>query len=121
MPIFDARSWAALGLTKNDQEIMLTEYERAIQTAFREVADTLAVLGTIAERIEAHEALLEATSESYRLSQIRFENGLDSYLSVLDAQRSLYTAQQGMVWLRLQRLTNQIRLYAVLGGNGYQP
>jgi multidrug efflux system outer membrane protein len=102
-------------------EVYLTEYERTIQAAFRETADTLAVLGTVDERIEAHEALLEASSEAYRLSRVRYENGLDSYLEVLDAQRSLYTAQQGMVWLKLAKFSSQIGLYAVLGGQGYRP
>ncbi|HON00319.1 MAG TPA: TolC family protein, partial [Acidobacteriota bacterium] len=120
-PIFDARTWAALRLTENQKEILLTQYEKAIQTAFRETADTLAALGTIDERIQAHESLLEASSEAYRLSQVRYQNGLDSYLGVLDAQRSLYSAQQGMVWLKLAKFSDQIRLYAVLGGQGYRP
>ncbi len=120
-PIFDARTWAALRLTENQKEILLTQYEKAIQTAFRETADTLAALGTIDERIQAHESLLEASSEAHRLSQVRYQNGLDSYLGVLDAQRSLYAAQQGMVWLKLAKFSDQIRLYAVLGGQGYRP
>ncbi|GAB4248268.1 MAG: efflux transporter outer membrane subunit [Acidobacteriota bacterium] len=121
MPIFDARTWAALKLTENEKEILLTQYERAIQTAFRETADVLAVLGTVDERIRAHEALLDAASEAYRLSEIRYRNGIDSYLSVLDAQRSLYGAQQAMVWLRLAKFSAQVRLYAVLGGQGFAP
>lgn len=121
MPVFDARTRAALKLAENEQEILLTEYERAIQTAFREVADTLAALGTIDERISAHRALLDAVSETHRLSDIRYRNGIDSYLGVLDAQRSLYAAQQGMVWLRLSEFSNRIRLYAALGGHGFPP
>jgi multidrug efflux system outer membrane protein len=121
MPIFDARTRAALRLTENEREVLVTEYEKAIQTAFREVADTLAALGTIDERITAHRSLLDAASETYRLSTIRYRDGIDSYLGVLDAQRSLYAAQQGMVWLRLSEFNHRIRLYAVLGGNGYRP
>jgi multidrug efflux system outer membrane protein len=116
LPIFDARTWAALRISKADREIVLTQYEKAIQTAFREVADTLAVQGTVDEQIAAHESLVEATSETYRLSKKRYITGIDSYLSVLDAHRSLYSAQQGLVGLRLARLANQVRLYAVLGG-----
>jgi multidrug efflux system outer membrane protein len=121
MPIFDPRARAALHLTENEMEVYLTEYEKAIQTAFRETADTLAVLGTIDDRIAAHVLLLEASSEAYRLSRVRYENGLDSYLEVLDAQRSLYAGQQGMVWLKLAKFSSQISLYAVLGGQGYPP
>ncbi len=121
MPIFDARTRAALRLTENERAVLVTEYERAIQTAFREVADTLAALGTIDERIAAHRSLVEAASETYRLSTIRYRDGIDSYLGVLDAQRSLYAAQQGMVWLRLSEFGHRIRLWVVLGGNGYRP
>jgi len=121
MPIFDPRTRAALDLAENEMDVYLTEYERAIQTAFRETADTLAVLGTIDDRIAAHLVLMEASSEAYRLSRVRYENGLDSYLEVLDAQRSLYAAQQGMVWLKLAKFSSQINLYAVLGGQGYRP
>ena len=121
MPVFDARARAALRLTENEREILLTEYEKAIQTAFRETADTAAVLGTIDERIQAHTALVGASSEAYRLSQVRYQNGIDSYLGVLVAQRSLYAAQQTMVWLELAKRSSQIRFYAVLGGQGYRP
>ena len=121
MPVFDARTRPALRLTENEKEILVTEYEKAIQTAFRETADTLAVLGTIDDRIQAHVALVQASSEAYRLTQVRYKNGIDSYLGVLDAQRSLYSAQQGMVLLELAKFSNQIRFYEVLGGQGYRP
>ena len=121
MPIFDARTRAALRLTETQKEILVTQYEKVIQTAFRETADTAAVLGTIDGRIQSHVALLDASSEAYRLSQVRFQNGIDSYLGVLDAQRSLYTAQQAMVYLELAKYSNQIRFYEVLGGQGYRP
>ncbi len=121
MPIFDARTRAALQLTETQKEILVTQYEKVIQTAFRETADTAAVLGTIDGRIQSHVALLDASSEAYRLSQVRFQNGIDSYLGVLDAQRSLYTAQQAMVYLELAKYSNQIRFYEVLGGQGYRP
>ncbi len=116
MPIFDARTWAALRVSKADRKIILTQYEKAIQTAFREVADALAVQGTIDQQVSAQQSFVDAVAETYRLSSKRYTNGIDSYLSVLDAQRSLFAAQQGLISLRLARLANQVRLYAVLGG-----
>ncbi|MCU0578549.1 MAG: efflux transporter outer membrane subunit [Desulfobacterota bacterium] len=120
MPIFDARLWSALEATKVQREIAVTEYEKAIQTAFREVADTLAIRGTVDRQLAAQQSLVEANAETYRLAQARYNKGLDSFLSVLDAQRSLYGAQQGLVGLRLAKIANQVRLYAVLGG-GSEP
>ncbi len=118
MPIFDARTWAAYRVSKADRKIILTQYEKTIQTAFREVADALAVQGTIDQRVSAQQSLVDAVAETYRLSLKRYTNGIDSYLSVLDAQRSLFAAQQMLISLRLARLANQVRLYAVLGGGG---
>jgi multidrug efflux system outer membrane protein len=119
MPIFDARTWAALRVTKVQREIAVTQYERAVQNAFREVADALAVYGTVDQQVSAQQSLVHAVGETYRLSNARYDKGIDSYLSVLDAQRSLYAAQQGLVSLRLVKLANQVRLYAVLGGGGF--
>lgn len=116
MPIFDARLWSAFDVTKVDREIALAQYEKTIQTAFREVADALAVNGTVDQRVSAQESLMEAVAETYRLSNVRYTRGLDSYLGVLDAQRSLYAAEQGLIAIRLARLANQVRFYAVLGG-----
>lgn len=116
IPIFDARLWSALDATKVEKDIALAQYEKAIQTAFREVADALAVQGTVNQQIAAQQSLVAAVAETYRLSKARYSRGIDSYLSVLDAQRSLYAAQQGLIALRLGKLANQVRLYAVLGG-----
>ena len=116
MPIFDARTWAALRVSKTDQKIVLTQYEKAIQTAFREVADALAVQGTINQQISAQQSLVNATEKTYHLSNKRYTVGVDGYLSVLDAQRSHYAQQQVLIGLRLAGLANQVRLYAVLGG-----
>jgi len=116
LPIFDARTWAALRVSKADREIILTQYEKTIQTAFREVADALAVQGTINQQVSAQQSLVNAVSETYRLSNKRYTMGIDSYLGVLDAQRSLYAAQRVLIALNLARLSNQVRLYAVLGG-----
>ncbi|MBW1788929.1 MAG: efflux transporter outer membrane subunit [Deltaproteobacteria bacterium] len=118
LPIFDARTWAALRVSKTDREIILTQYEKAVQTAFREVADALAVQGTIDQQVSAQQSLVNAVAETYRLSNKRYTMGIDSYLGVLDAQRSLYIQQQVLISLCLARLANQVRLYAVLGGGG---
>jgi len=116
LPIFDARTWAALKVSKADKKIAITRYEKTIQTAFREVSDALAIQGTITRQVSAQESLVNGVKKIYDLSNIRYTKGLDSYLSVLDAQRSLYAAQQGLVSLRLAKLANQVTLYAVLGG-----
>jgi multidrug efflux system outer membrane protein len=117
LPIFDVGTrWANLKAAKADREIALAQYEKAIQAAFREVADALAQRGTVGDQSEAQQSLVDATAESYRLSDARYAKGIDSYLTVLDAQRSLYGAQQGLIALRLARLTNLVTLYKVLGG-----
>ncbi|MBW1801903.1 MAG: efflux transporter outer membrane subunit [Deltaproteobacteria bacterium] len=118
MPIFDTRLWSAYDATKVEKEIALAQYEKAIQTAFREVSDALAVNGTVDKQISAQQSLVDAVAETYRLSTARYTKGIDSYLSVLDAQRSLYAAEQGLIAIRLAELANQVRLYAVLGGGG---
>ena len=94
----------------------VAQYEKAIQTAFREVADALAQRGTLGDQMAAQQSLVDATAESYRLSDARYKSGIDSYLSVLDSQRSLYGAQQGLIAVRLSQLTNLVTLYKVLGG-----
>jgi multidrug efflux system outer membrane protein len=118
MPIFDLRTWSALTVTQVDREIAVAQYEGAIQAAFRDVADALARRGTVGDQMEAQQSLVEATMETYRLSNARYAKGIDIYLNVLDAQRSLYSAQQGLIAIRLAKLVNQVQLYAVLGGGG---
>lgn len=117
LPIFDTgRNLAFLETAQAERDIAVAQYEKAIQAAFREVADALALRGTLAEQLAAQQALVEATSESYRLSEARFRRGVDSYMSVLDSQRSSYGAQQGLITVRLSRLTNLVTLYKALGG-----
>ena len=120
LPIFDPRTWSALKVSKVQREIALAQYEGAIQAAFRDVADALSQRGTLGDQMEAQQSLVDATAETYRLSNARYARGTDIYLNVLDAQRSLYAAQQGLITIRLAKLTNQVRLYAVLGG-GWTP
>ncbi len=107
-------------MAKADRDIYLAQYEKAVQTAFREVADALAQQGTLGNQIAAQESLVQASQETYTLSNARYMKGIDSYLAVLDAQRSLYSAQQGLISLRLARLGNLVTLYKVLGGGDGQ-
>jgi outer membrane protein, multidrug efflux system len=116
-PLFTGGSLAAnLKGAKADRDIAVAQYEKAIQTAFREVSDALALRTTLADQLEAQESLVTALSESYRLSEARYNEGIDSYLGVLVSQRSLYDAQRGLVATRLARRANQVALYKVLGG-----
>ncbi len=94
------------------------QYEKTIQTAFREVADALAVNGTIDDQLAAQQSLAAAQADSFRLATRRYDKGIDGYLSVLDAQRSHIAAQLGLTSLRLAKMASQVRLYAVLGGGG---
>lgn len=117
IPIFNyGRNQAYLEASQADREIQLARYDKAIQTAFREVADALAQRATLDDKLSAQRALVEATTESYRLSDIRFRKGVASYLAVLVLERSSYTAQQGLINVRQSRQANLITLYKVLGG-----
>ena len=117
LPIFDAGSnRARLEVAKIDRDIALAQYEQAIQTAFREVADALVQRGTIDEQLKAQQSFTDAIAESYRLSQARYQQGVDSYLNVLDSQRALYRAQQDQIVTRLARLNTLVALYKTLGG-----
>jgi multidrug efflux system outer membrane protein len=97
----------------------VAQYEKSIQAAFREVADALAVKGTVNRQISAQQSLVDALSVAYRLSLRRYDKGIDSYLAVLDAQRSLYGAQKGLIALQFARFNNAVTLYKALGG-GYK-
>lgn len=117
LPIFDGgANKANLAIATISRDIYVAQYEKAIQTAFREVSDALAQRNTLGRQLEAQQALVGATSESYRLSDARFKRGVDSYLVVLDSQRSLYTAQQNLISTRLSRFTNLVTFYKTLGG-----
>ena len=118
MPIFDMQTWAAYRVSEAERKIALANYEKTIQTAFKEVADVLAVQGTVDQQIAAQQSMVDAEQKVYHLSSKRYSNGIDSYLSVLDAQRSLYRAQQELIYLRLAKLANEVKTYAALGGGG---
>ncbi|MDO8302808.1 MAG: efflux transporter outer membrane subunit [Sedimentisphaerales bacterium] len=116
VPIFDSRVRGGFEVVKAEHAIFLAQYEKAIQNAFREVADALAQRQTVTDQLDAQSSLARAAAQAYFLSNARYAKGIDSYLSVLDSQRSMYGAQQGLITIRLARLTNLATLYKVLGG-----
>ncbi|MEW6480801.1 MAG: efflux transporter outer membrane subunit [Pseudomonadota bacterium] len=119
LPIFDlGRNQAALDASKASRESAVAQYEKAIQVAFREVSDALAGRATLGEQIQAQQSLVQSESERLRLAELRYRNGVASFLEVLDAQRSLFAAQQALTQTRLARQLNQVALYKALGG-GY--
>ena len=117
LPIFDAgRNSAGLASSKAAQGIAIATYEKAIQTAFKEVADALAGRATYADQLRATQAQASAEAVRYRLADLRYQNGVASQLDQLDAQRSLFAARQAVVQTRLAQLQSQVTLYKVLGG-----
>jgi len=117
LPIFNAGSLSAsLKIAEVGRNIQLATYEKTVQTAFKEVADALAVRATLNERMSAQKGEVDAYATSLRLSTERYRSGADSYLSVLDAQRSLYAAQKNLISLQLAEQSNRITLFKVLGG-----
>ncbi len=117
MPIFEGgANKAALDVAKLEKDEDVAAYEKAIQTAFREVADGLAARGTYDTQISDLRAYTNTQQRRYSLSDLRYRNGVDSYLTVLSAQTDLYTAQQSLISANLDRLTNLVDLYQYLGG-----
>ena len=117
IPIFQGGALVSgLGVARADRDIAVAQYERAIQVAFREVADALATRAAIGDELAARERLVAAAGESYTLSDARYREGIDNYLSLLDAQRSSYAAEQGLVAARVAQATNFVTLYKTLGG-----
>jgi multidrug efflux system outer membrane protein len=117
MPIFDwGTRKANVKISETDQKIALANYEKSVQSAFREVNDALATRANIGDRLTAQRRLVEATNTTYKLSNARFRAGIDSYLTVLDAQRSAYSAEQGLLLLQQANLNSQVELYKTLGG-----
>jgi multidrug efflux system outer membrane protein len=117
LPIFDAgRNSANLASAKVGRDIAVAQYERAIQTAFREVSDALAGRATLGEQLRAQTAQTRAEEVRFKLADLRYRNGASSYLDVLDAQRALFTAQQALVQTQAQQVQNLVTVYKVLGG-----
>ncbi len=118
LPIFDGgANKANLAYARAEDKIDIAQYEQAIQTAFREVADALAQRGTIAERMRAQQAQVAAAARSLKLAEALYARGTDSYLDVLTAQRTLYSAQQSLISVELIKADNIVTLYKVLGGS----
>ena len=119
VPIFaGGANTANLAASKASRDIALAQYEGAIQSAFRDVADQLATRSTIDDRLAAQTNVATAAADSHNLAQARFDRGIDSRLTLTDAERTLYGAQQQLIAVRLVRSLNLINLYAALGG-GY--
>jgi NodT family efflux transporter outer membrane factor (OMF) lipoprotein len=122
LPIFDlGRVSAGVDAARAGRDIAVAQYEQSIQTAFREVADALAGQATYSEQLRAQRAVAIAEQDRFNLSDLRYRNGAASYLDLLDAQRSLFQAQQLAVQANLARLQNQVTLYRVLGGGWIEP
>ena len=117
LPIFNAGSLrASLDYSKLQKDVAVAEYEKSIQTAFQEVANGLAARSTYQQQLQAQRDLVQATQDYYNLAQHRYQNGVDSSLTFLDAQRSLFSSQQGLITDRLAQLVAEVNLYIVLGG-----
>ncbi len=120
LPIFQGgRLRANLGAATADRDIALARYEKSIQSGFREVADALALTQTLGDRRAAQQTLLNAATRAHELSKARYDRGRDSFLILLDAQRTLYGAQQALVAAQLAEQANRVTLYKALGG-GWQ-
>lgn len=121
-PIFDAgRNRANLTIAEVNRDVALAQYERSIQSAFREVADALAGRATLSDQLRAQRSQLEAERKRSELVELRYRNGASSFLELLDAQRSLFGAQQALVQLQAASLQNLATLYKVLGGGWNEP
>ena len=122
LPIFDAgRNQANLDIAQVDRDIAQAQYEKTIQTAFREVADALAGRATLGEQVRAQQAQARAEEARSRLADLRYRSGASSYFDVLDVQRELFVSQQLVVQARLLQAQNLVTLYKVLGGGWTDP
>ena len=120
LPIFDGgKRIADLDVAEVSTRQAVASYEKSIQTAFKEVADTLGAQADYQQQRQAQQALVEANQTYFKLAEVRYEKGVDSYLTRLDAQRSLFSAKQGLISTRLAQLSNQVALYKAVGG-GWQ-
>jgi outer membrane protein, multidrug efflux system len=117
LPIFDrGRNQANLDVAGVNRDIAVAQYEKTVQTAFREVADALAGRASLSDQLRAQIAQAAAEQARVRLADLRYRNGAASYLELLDAQRSLFAAQQAVIQLQAQQTQNLVTLYKVLGG-----
>jgi len=122
LPIFDGgRNQANLEVAQASRDIAVAQYEKAIQSAFSEVADALAGRANLGEQLRALRAQADAEAARFKLSDLLFRNGAASYLALLDAQRALFAAQQAAIQVQLTQLQNQVTLYQALGGGWTDP
>ena len=121
LPIFQGGKLRAnLGMATADRDIALAQYEKAIQVGFREAADALALNESLDAQLSSQQALVAAAEQAQQLSQARYDAGLDSFLTLLDARRTAYTARQSLVSTQLAQQSNQVALYKVLGGGWHE-
>jgi multidrug efflux system outer membrane protein len=121
LPIFDAgRNRANLDLAEVRRDLAVTNYEKTVQAAFRDVSDALSARHWLTEQVRIAQATLAAQTERARLSQLRYDNGSAPYFEVLDAQRELLTAEQQLVQTRRALLSSRVSLYAALGGGSQE-
>ncbi len=117
IPLFTGgRLRNTLNVAEIRKEKAIVAYEQAIETAFREVSDSLAAVSTFDDRIKAQTALIDATQQATEISQLRFDSGIENYLTVLDAERELYAARQNYISQLAQNTAAKINLYRALGG-----
>jgi multidrug efflux system outer membrane protein len=117
LTLFDSgRNVAINRLADTNRDVALAQYDKAVQTAFREVADALAGRDTLSDEVRALQETSDAEAARLRLADLRFRNGVASSLDLLDAQRSLFTAQQLALRAQLAQAQNQVSLYKALGG-----
>jgi len=117
LPIFDAgANRATLDARKAQQTANVATYEKTIQTAFKEVANALAVRKNLAEQLDAVRGVVSANAQSLGFANANYKAGRGTHLAVLDAQRSLFSAQQTLINLQLAEQTNRIALFKTLGG-----
>ncbi len=121
IPIFQGgKLRAGLGVAHANRDIALAQYEKAIQSGFREAADALALNDSLDAQLDAQRALVAAAEQAQTLSQARYDAGLDSFLTLLDARRTAYSARQSLVSTQLAQQSNQVSLYKVLGGGWHE-
>ncbi|MGE8217799.1 MAG: efflux transporter outer membrane subunit [Stenotrophomonas maltophilia] len=121
LPIFQGGKLRAnLGVANADRDIALAQYEKAIQSGFREAADALALNDSLDAQLASQQALVAAAEQAQTLSQARYDAGLDSFLTLLDARRTAYSARQSLVSTQLAQQSNQVALYKVLGGGWHE-
>jgi multidrug efflux system outer membrane protein len=120
IPIFDAgRVRAGVRLSEAQKTEMVIAYQRAIYTGLREVSDALAGYDRTREQRAQQDQLVQALQESTRLSKLRYQGGMDSYLQVLDSERNLFQGRLTLAQLRLQEVLSYVEVYRALGG-GWQ-